>query len=203
MQASLAANQQHAFILRSPGEARNDSETFAESIRMSWITLVVETRGTGDTSWGEDLNWHVRRASAWTGRTIASMRVWDTLRAIETARALPGVDPSQISLAARGEMAAVALYAALLDGRMTAVLLDSPPPTQNAPGEPSGKGPAIEMLNCLRYTDLPQVTGLLYPAHLVFGGAFPSTYEWAETLYRSMTPPGRFHRVKAVSDWSM
>ena len=189
-------------VLRSPGEARNDSETFAQSIRMPWITLVVETRGTGDTSWGEDLNWHVRRASAWTGRTIASMRVWDALRAIETARALPGVDPSQISLAARGEMAAVALYAALLDGRMTAVLLDSPPATQNAPSEANGKGPAIEMLNCLRYTDLPQVAGLLYPAHVVVAGTFPSTYEWAETLHRSMTPPGRFHRVKAVSDWS-
>jgi cephalosporin-C deacetylase-like acetyl esterase len=190
-------------ILRSPGEARNDSETFADSIRMPWITLVVETRGTGDTSWGEDLNWHVRRASAWTGRTIASMRVWDTLRAIETARALPGVDPSQISLAARGEMAAVALYAALLDGRMTAVLLESPPATQNAPSEPYGKGPAIEMLSCLRYTDLPQVAGLLHPAHVVVSGAFPSTYEWAEALYRSMTPPDRFHRVKAVSDWSV
>ena len=99
-------------------------------------------------------------------------------------------------------MAAVALYAALLDGRLTAVLLDSPPATQNAPSEPDGKGPAIEMLNCLRYTDLPQVAALLYPAHIVVAGGFPSTYEWAEKLYRSMTPPGRFERVKVVSDWS-
>ncbi len=189
-------------VLRSPGEARNESDTFAGSIRMPWITLVVETRGTGDTSWGEDLNWHVRRASAWTGRTIASMRVWDARRAVEAARALPGVDASRISLAARGEMAAVALYAALLDGRISAVLLDSPPATQNAASEPNGKGPAIEMLNCLRYTDLAQVAGLLYPARVVIAGEFPSTYEWAAELYRSMTPPGGFHSVKAVSDWS-
>jgi cephalosporin-C deacetylase-like acetyl esterase len=189
-------------VLRSPGEARGASETFASSIRRPWTTLVVETRGTGDTSWGEDLNWHVRRASAWSGRTIASMRVWDALRAIEAARALPGVDSSQISIAARGEMGAVALYAALLDGRLSAVLLDSPPATQNVPGTPDGKGPAIEMLNCLRYTDLPQVAGLLHPAQIVIAGAFPQSYAWAEQLYGRMTPPGSFQRVVAMSEWS-
>ena len=49
------------------------------------------------------------------------MRVWDALRALEAARALPGVDPARVAIAARGEMCAVALYAALLDGRVTAV----------------------------------------------------------------------------------
>ena len=96
------------------------------------MKVVVETRGTGDTSWGEDLNWHVRRASAWMGRSIASMRVWDTLRALEAVRGLPGIDPGNLSVAARGEMAAVALYAALLDGRLKSVFLESPPATQNA-----------------------------------------------------------------------
>ena len=189
-------------VLRSPGEARLDSDEFAETIRAPWVKLVVETRGTGDTSWGDDLNWHVRRAAAWTGRTIASMRVWDALRAIEAARALPGVDGARIAVAARGEMAAVALYAALLDGRVTGVFLDSPPPTQNAASQPDGKGPAIEMLNCLRYTDLPQVAGLLYPAQIVVAGRWPSSYSWAEELYRSMNPPGRFQRVTAFSEWT-
>jgi cephalosporin-C deacetylase-like acetyl esterase len=188
-------------ILKSPGEARNDSDTFAGQIRAPWIKVIVETRGTGDTSWGDDLNWHVRRAAAWTGRTIASMRVWDTLRAIEAALALPGVDPAQISIAARGEMAAVALYAALLDGRMKSVLLDSPPATQNAASQKDGKGAAIEMLNCLRHTDLPYVAGLLYPAQVIVSGEFPSTYAWAEDLYRRLGPPGVFHRVTALQDW--
>lgn len=188
-------------VLRSPGEARNDSETFAAGIRAPWIKLYVETRGTGDTSWGEDLNWHVRRASAWCGRTIASMRVWDTLRALEAARALPGVDASRVSLAARGEMAAVALYAALLDGRVGAIFLHSPPGTQDVSSEANGKGSALEMLNCLRYTDLPYLAGLLYPAQVIMSGDVPSTYAWAEQLHGRMAPPGSFRRVAEMKEW--
>lgn len=189
-------------VLRSPGEARGGSDTFAAAIRAPWITAIVDTRGTGETSWGDDLNWHVRRASAWAGRSIASMRVWDALRGIEAARALPGVDAAQVSIAARGEMAAVALYAALLDGRIKTVFLESPPATQDAPSEPSGKGPAIEMLNCLRYTDLPQIAGLLHPARIVIAGEFPSTYSWAEDLHRALGSAGGVRRVKSFSEWT-
>jgi dienelactone hydrolase len=189
-------------VLESPGEHRLDPDTFTDGIRTPWIRIVVETRGTGDTSWGEDLNWHVRRAAAWTGRTIASMRVWDALRALAAARALSGVDPGQLSIAARGEMTVVALYAALLDGGVTCVLLDSPPATQNSASQPDGRGPAIEMLNCLRYTDAPQVAGLLYPAEVVIAGEFPATYGWAEDLYRRLGTPGTFRRVKTMADWT-
>jgi cephalosporin-C deacetylase-like acetyl esterase len=181
-------------VLRSPGEARLDSDTFASRTDPAWIRVIVGTRGTGDTSWGEDLNWHVRRAGAWTGRTIASLRVWDALRALEAVRALPGVDGSRVAIAARGEMGAVALYAALLDGRVTSLILDAPPATQNAPSERDGRGPAIEMLNCLRYTDLAQVAGLLYPAEIALSGEVPATYGWTEHLYRRLGPPGVFRR---------
>jgi len=188
-------------VLRSPGEERDDSVAFAAAIRAPWIKAIVETRGTGDTSWGEDLNWHVRRAAAWAGRTIASLRVWDAIRAVQAARALPGVDRSQVSIAARGEMAAVALYAALLDGTIKSVFLESPPATQNAASQKDGKGPAIEMLSCLRFTDLPYVAGLLYPADVVVAGDFPATFRWSEELYKRLGSAGRFARVRAMSDW--
>jgi cephalosporin-C deacetylase-like acetyl esterase len=188
-------------VLRSPGEDRLESETFAGQIDAAWVKIIVEPRGTGDTSWGDDLNWHVRRAAAWTGRTIASMRVWDALRALEATRLLPGVVPSQVAIAARGEMAVVALYAALLDGRLTTVLLESPPATQNAASTPNGRGPAVELLNCLRYTDVPHVAGLLYPAEIVVSGEWPSAFEWAEDLYRRLGAPGRFSRVQKMSGW--
>ncbi len=185
-------------VLKSPGEARNASDDFATQIRQPWISVIVETRGTGDTSWGEDLNWHVRRASAWTGRSIASMRVWDAMRGLEAARALPGVDAAQISIAARGEMAAVALYAALLDGRVASVIVQSPPATQDAASQKDGRGEAIEMLNCLRHTDVPYVAGLLHPTPVTVAGEFPRTYEWAEGLYRRLGTSGGFRRVKAI-----
>lgn len=184
-----------------PDEDRYATRNLLGRIRAPWVKIEIATRGTGDTAWGQELQWHLRRASAWTGRTLASMRVWDTLRALAAVRQLPGKSPSSASLAARGEMAAVGLYAALLDGHVERVLLEAPPATQNAPSQPDGKGPALEMLSCLRVTDLPQVAGLLWPAGLVVAGEVPSTYEWAEQLYARLGGPGRLHRVKELSSW--
>ncbi len=103
----------------APDEKREATDDFIGNMNVPWARVVVEPRGTGETAWGAELQWHVRRASAWTGRTVAGMRVWDTLRALEAVRALPQVDGGQVALAAQGEMAAVALYAALLDGRVS------------------------------------------------------------------------------------
>lgn len=94
------------------------------------------------------------------------------------------------------------VYAALLDGRVKAVFLKSPPATQNAASEKNGKGLAIEMLSCLRSTDLPHVTGMLYPAEVIIAGEFPSTFAWAEDLYGRLGSSGKFRRVKAMSDWA-
>lgn len=143
----------------------------------------IEVRGSARTSWGHELQWYLRRAAMLTGRTIASMRVWDTLRALAAVRELPDVDAGRIALAGSGEMAAIALYAALLDGRMSAIILHNPPSTQDAPGNRDGIDDSIEMLNCLRITDLPQVAGLLFPAKLVFLGPRPNSYLWTEDLF--------------------
>lgn len=188
-------------FLDSPGGggSRWEFEGFTGSLDPSWIRLAVQCRGVGETSWGPDLQWHIRRNAAITGRTIASMQVYDTLRAIELARNLPGVDPERVALAGRGQMAVVALYAALLDGKLEMVALDRLPATQNAPSDPDGTGSAIEMLNCLRFTDLPYVAGLLYPADLVFVGTRPESYRWTEELYQRLG--GRVVHVKQFADF--
>ena len=184
--------------LRSPDEQWRETERFLGRIGEGRASAIVETRGTGDTEWGQGLQWHVRRAAAWTGRTIASMRVWDTLRALEAVRSLPHIHGQRIALAGRGEMAAVALYAALLDGNVEALYLESPPATQNAPSRPDGRGEAIEMLSCLRITDLPQVAGLLYPAEIIFLGDRPDTYQWAEDVYERLGTQELLRRSEAV-----
>ncbi len=187
--------------LASPAQRPGDARNFLSRIRAPWSGIMFEPRGTGETAWGEELNWHLRRASAWTGRTLASMRVWDTLRALQAVRQLPEVDAQQVSLAARGEMCAVALYAALLDGNVRTLILEDPPATQNVAGEKDGRGAAMEMLNCLRLTDLAQVAGLLWPTALVFAGNIPSTYDWTEATYHRLGAPGRMTRVLDLTTW--
>jgi cephalosporin-C deacetylase-like acetyl esterase len=192
-------------MLRSPEEFDRETyltnQIFWRQLRVPWAKLIVEPRGTGDTAWGPELDWHVRRASTWIGRTVASMRVYDTLRGLEVIRQLPYVDGRRVALAARGEMAAVALYAALLDGQVSTLFLESPPATQNVPSDPEGHGPALEMLNCMRITDLPQVAGLLYPTELVFVGHVPANYGWTEELYARLGPPGKLWQLQDLTRW--
>ncbi|HKP12027.1 MAG TPA: acetylxylan esterase, partial [Blastocatellia bacterium] len=69
-----------------------------------WVQANIEVRGSGRTSWGQGLQWHLRRAAMLTGRTIASMRVWDTLRALAAVRELYEVDAGRVALAGSGEL---------------------------------------------------------------------------------------------------
>ena len=190
-------------VLRSPDENRWASEGFISGLDRNWNIAYFETRGIGETGWSPELQWHVRRAAAWAGRTVASMRVYDVLRCLEALRELKAAGHEKIALAARGEMGAVALYAALLDGHVSAVLLRDPPATQNAPSNTDGRGEAIEMLNCLRVTDVPQVAGLLFPARVGIIGSIPDSYEWAKQLYQKLGEPDAFLNVGQLSEWRL
>jgi dienelactone hydrolase len=189
-----------ATILRSPREERLTSEGLAGQLGAWPVKAIIEPRGTGETGYEDQLQWHLRRAAAWCGMTLASMRVYDALSGLQALRTMPEVSPDDITLVARGEMCAVALYAALLDGRTAGLILVDPPATQDAPSQKDGKGPAIEMLNCLRYTDLPYVASLLWPAKVTIVGECPETYKWARKLYERLGAPGGFAAVAAMGE---
>ena len=171
-----------------------------EGFDPSWLRMGFEPRGIYETSWHDDMAWHVRRGCAVTGRTLLSMRVYDVLRAVEVARRLPECNGT-IALAGEGEMAAATLYAALLDGDIRAVVLKNPPATHDAPTNKEGIGAALEMLGVLRFTDLPVTAGLLYPTELVFVGLRPQEYQWTEELYARLGAPGRITHVRQLREW--
>ena len=180
------SNSPLMIVLRNYDEDRWDSESFISSLDEAWNIAYLEVRGIGETGWEPGLNWHVRRASAWTGRTIASMQVYDLLRAMEFYRALDGIDPGKIGIAARDEMTVVAMYAALLDGNCHSLILKDPPASQDVPSRPDGRGAAIEMLNCLRITDLYQLPALLMPARIDFQGEISESYQWSVNILEEL-----------------
>lgn len=188
-------------VLRSPDEKRWESEGFISGLRDEWNVAYLACRGIGETGWSPDLQWHIRRAAVWTGRTIASMRVYDVLRCLKALRTLKAVEESHIAIAARDEMAVIAAYAALLDTRVQAVLLKNPPATQNAPSQVDGRGPALEMLNCLRITDVAQVTGMLFPRPIGLLGHVPDTYTWARDLYQTLETAHCYLQLEKAGDW--
>jgi cephalosporin-C deacetylase-like acetyl esterase len=188
-------------VLRSPNENRWDSAGFSNGLHQDWNRAYFEARGIGETSWGPELQWHIRRAAAWTGRTIASMRVYDVLRCIEALREIPSVDPDQIAIAARDEMSVVAMYAALLDRRLHTVIVQNPPETQNTASAEDGRGEVIEMLNCLRITDLPQLAGILYPTKVRLIGKYSDTYQWAVNTLTAIDRPDSVKKIQSIRDW--
>ncbi|HID05708.1 MAG TPA: hypothetical protein EYP10_01020, partial [Armatimonadetes bacterium] len=64
------------------------SDPFVKGFDSRWTRAFVDVRGVGDTAWHSQLQWHLRRAGMLTGRTIASMRIYDVLRAIEALKRL-------------------------------------------------------------------------------------------------------------------
>lgn len=173
-------------FLQNADEKKNETEVFSYGVPDDRNVAILEVRGVEEFGWSPELQWHVRRASAWTGRTIASMQVFDVLRALDFCRTLPGVDPDQVGLAGRNDKAVVALYSALMDGNCKTVIIKNPPPTQDQGSSPDGRGPAIEMLNCLRITDVNQIPALLYPAEVICVGDLPVTFNWSENTLKKL-----------------
>jgi pimeloyl-ACP methyl ester carboxylesterase len=187
-------------VLVNPEEGRWDRYSLTAGLPNGVNVAYFEARGIGETGWSPSRQWHIRRAAAWTGRTIASMRVYDVLRCLEAIRSVPGVDPNDVRIVAQGEMAAVAAYAALLDGRVRSLILKNPPPTQNAPSSRDGGGMALEMLNCLQVTDLPQVAGLFFPGNFIALGEQPDSFKWVEELYKTLGSPGSYKHIQKMSE---
>jgi hypothetical protein len=169
-------------VLKNYDEDRWESEEFVSQMKTDWNIAYFEPRGIGESGWDPGLQWHVRRAAAWTGRTVASMQVYDLLRCIEYCRTLPEVDPAQIGVAAQNENTVVALYAALMDGNCDQLVIKNPPASQDVSSQTNGKGAATEMLNCLRVTDVYQLPALVYPAKITLLGEIPETYRYSKKI---------------------
>lgn len=188
-------------VLNSPHEARWDASGFASRTPEDWNRAFFAARGIGETAWGDEMQWHVRRAALWAGRTITSMRVYDVLRCLETMRRQPAVDGDHIAIAARGAMCVTALYAALLDGKVDTVLLSDPPETFDAPGAEDGRDESIEILNGLRIADLPQAAAALAPTRLAFIGDQPEAYQWTEQALNAAGRDNAIQQFKTLGDW--
>ena len=186
-------------VLRNSNQKRWQLEDMIWELSKDWNIAFFETRGVGEYGWDPSFQWHVRIASAWTGRTIASMQVYDLLRCIEFCRTLKEVDPSKIGIVASDAMTVVAMYAALLDGNCKQLNLKNPPATQDVASSPDGKGEAIEMLNCLRVTDVYQLPALIFPTKTVIVGEVPSTYKWSEDVLKKLGNQG-FTNIEELKD---
>jgi cephalosporin-C deacetylase-like acetyl esterase len=132
----------------------------------------------------------VERTATWAGRTIAAMQIQDVLRAIEWVATEEKLGPA-ISIYGKGDMAAVALYAALFDDRVKQVILNDPPASH-------WQSPAL--LNVLRVTDLREVAAALAPRRLTSVTKLPHAFEFTRDIYRLHRAANQFAQSPSLPE---
>ncbi len=153
----------------------------------------VEVRNTGATSVGPGYLWTLRRMYPLLGHTLPERQVNDLLAGAALIWQEPAIDA--MVLFGRGETAALAIYAALLDPQIGELILDAPPESHTKPE-------TAEFLGILRIGDLPQNLALLYPRPITFIGKMPPAYEWTKQVYGKLGAGDRIRVVKSTREWT-
>jgi cephalosporin-C deacetylase-like acetyl esterase len=116
----------------------------------------------------------IKRTAALVGATLESMQVWDILRSVDFLAEEAKLPLESVSVYGRGEMGALALYAAAFEPRIMRVIVEDPPGSH-------WQGPAL--LNVLRVTDLPEAAALLAPREIVSLTPLPSAYRYTRRIF--------------------
>ncbi len=166
-----------------------DAEAYEAEKRMhtqrKWGMAYLPPRGIGPTAWTPDEKerTHIRRRFALLGQTLDSMRIWDIRRGVQALRTVEDAAKPKLWFQASGVMAGNALYASLFEPDIHRLDLHEPPASHM-------EGP--ELLNVLRFTDLPQIAAVagersqlrLYTADAEkwnYLTGFAKKFEWPET----------------------
>lgn len=153
----------------------------------------VEVRNTGATSVGPGYLWTLRRVYPLLGHSLPERQVADLLAGTALMRQEPATGPT--ILYGKGETAATAIYAAILDPKVSELILDAPPETHAKPE-------TAEFLGILRTGDLPQNLALMYPRPITFIGKMPPAFEWTKMAYEALGKGDRIRVIKSTRDWA-
>ncbi|MCB1093300.1 MAG: hypothetical protein KDL87_17305, partial [Verrucomicrobiae bacterium] len=123
---------------------------------------------------------------------LAERQVSDLMDGAALMRQDPATGP--VVLYGKGETAAQAIYAAILDPAVSELILEAPP-------ESHADSATASFLGILRIGDLPQNLGMLYPRPITFVGKVPPAYEWTQKLYESLGAGDRVRVIASTREW--
>jgi len=150
---------------------------------------MVYPRGTGTRAWTTTQKRKYLRTAMLLGRTPDEMRLYDVLCAVERVASHPSFDGKQLTVVGKGAAGILGAYAALLDERITRVILHSPPASHKE---------APIFLNVLRYTDVPQALAMLAPRELVFLTDVTGGFRYTGDIYSLYGAADKFRRCFTV-----
>lgn len=139
---------------QSPEKASSLYKEMQQRVQQEQTALVYFTpRGVGLDQWNQDPRKQVqiRRRFYLLGQSLEGMQIWDIRQAIQQLKAQPEFKKANLTLMARGEAAALCLYASLFEQGISQLELSGMPASHQ-------QGPAL--LNILRFLDLPQALSM-------------------------------------------
>jgi len=152
---------------------------------------MVFPRGIGTGLWDDVTLRKFERSALILGRTLDDMRLYDVLCALDRAAAALPPEGGELTVVGKGIQGIIGAYAAVLDPRVTRVILHSPPKSHRS-------GP--QFLNVLRYTDTPQVLAMLAPGcELVFLTDEIDEFGYTREIYELCGAAEKFRRCQSVT----
>jgi dienelactone hydrolase len=161
--------------------------------------LALEITGTGRNRWSFAAPYTYDRFAQIVGFTHASLQINDILAAIKEISSCNNVDANNIYLWGKGDLAVPVLYSAVVDTNVAGVILE------NAPDKHVGITPekttttAIALFNILKYANIPQSAGLVYPRKIILAGDKKEGYNWTENLYRKFNNETNFIKEEGTT----
>ena len=99
-----------------------------------------------------------------------------------------------VAVYGQGYTAPLAIYAGVLEARITEIVLAAPPASHEDPAAP-------EFLGVLRIGDLPHNLALAYPRPITFVGNVPEAYTWTRRLYEKLGAGDQIRVIRSMGQW--
>ena len=183
-----AARKPAVLSLNSSGKAA-DAGALEGLARAGNVVLAIDPRGWGEAGsapgprGGYSKAYQTNMRALLVGMTMAGMQTGDTLRAFDYLNSRPDVDARRIRAIGKGKGCAIALFAGVLEPRITQVECEEPPPSYMEVVRARMHSGDMDLVvpGVLRDFDLPDVGAAL-------GARFTSPNAWPQT---SGTAPNR------------
>ncbi|MCE5270776.1 alpha/beta hydrolase family protein, partial [bacterium] len=151
---------------------------------------MVFPRGIGTQVWNGNDRRKFERDAMLIGRSVAEMRIYDILCAVDYLCGQSWYSGKEFTLVGKGEQAVLAAYAALLDPRITRVIVKDPPLSHRE---------GAYLLNVLRTTDIPEAFAMLAPRELDFITDEIRGFDFTRGIYGLYGADKQMRRVVTVA----
>jgi hypothetical protein len=137
--------------------------------------LLIAPRNSGPTRWNDPAPFYIRRSLPLLGRTVDSGRLADVLAAAAHVLPTKPRGAESVKIIGRGSAGVIAAYAALLEPRLSEIVMVDPPASHRT--EPI-------FPNVLRVLDIPEALGLLAPRSLTIYTGQTDAFDSTASIYR-------------------